>query len=531
MKANANQSWRGGDDTVESRMGAGYRIEPPRMKAFSEARDEDEGKSAGISEKALGRLFEAARSAIIIVDTHGKMTLVNTKTEEFFGYEREEMLNRSLEMLLPERFRDGIGGVPGSYLSNMLTHQMGAEMEICGLKKDRTEFPVEIFLSPWDTGEQQLIVAIMRDVTARKQTQETMRQLNETLAAVFENAPDAIFVANAEGRMTRANSQAEALFGYKREELIGQPIEILLPERFRHSHVRHRAGYMAEPRMRKMGKGLDLYGLRKDGNEFPVDIMLSPMQTHEGRNVIAIVRDITQAREAEEALRKSHDELELRVRMRTAELHKANETLLEVVGAEQSRIGQDLHDGLCQHLTGIEFRTSVLVDRLADYPEARDEATKIAKLIREGIHQARMLARGLSPVHLESDGLMAALEELTSNTGKIFVVECRFECPQPVRVADHSVATHLYRIAQEAISNAVRHGRARSIVVALVKGNGTATLSITDDGCGILPHADDTAGMGLRIMRYRAEMIGANLQIGPVEGQGTAVRCTLRNDP
>lgn len=360
---------------------------------------------------------------------------------------------------------------------------------------------------------------------------ETMQPLNETLSAIFENAPDAIFVVNGEGRVTRANPQAEALFGYGREELIGQPIEILLPQRFRHAHTRHRAVYKEEPRTRKMGEGLNLYGLRKDGTEFPVDIMLSPMQTHEGRNVIAIVRDITQARETQEALRRSRDELELRVQLRTAELHKANEALLEVVSAEQRRIGQDLHDGLCQYLTGIEFRTSVLVDQLADHPEARAEATKIAKLIRGSTQQARMLARGFSPVHLESDGLMAALDELASNTGKIFVIECRFECPQPVHVSDHTTATHLYRIAQEAISNAVRHGHARSIVVALAKENGTATLRIMDNGCGFLSQGDSAAGMGLRIMRYRAEMIGATLRIEPGDGIGTAVTCVFRSAP
>lgn len=499
------------------------------MKIFHDDHEEEKGECARISEKALARLFEAAPSAIIIADTDGEVGFVNRNTEELFGYSRDEILRRPVEILIPERFRSAHETHRASYLSEMLTRQMGADMEICGLRKDGTEFPVDIFLSPWYTGEQQLIIVIIRDVTARKRTEATMQQLNETLTALFENAPDAIFVVDAEGRMTRANSQAETLFGHKREELIGQSIEILLPERFRRGHVRHRAGYMEEPRMRKMGEGIDLYGLRKDGSEFPVDIMLSPMQTREGRNVIAVVRDITQAREAQEALLKSHEELELRVRMRTAELYHATEALLEVVSTEQRRIGQDLHDGLCQYLTGIEFRTSVLVDMLADYPEARAEATKIGKLIRDGTHQARMLARGLSPVHLESDGLMAAIEELTLNTEKIFLVECRFECPQPVQVGDHTVATHLYRIAQEAISNAVRHGRARCIAVALVKGDRTATLSISDDGSGFRSHADSVTGMGLRIMRYRAEMIGATLGIGAGKGNGVAVVCTFQN--
>jgi signal transduction histidine kinase len=192
------------------------------------------------------------------------------------------------------------------------------------------------------------------------------------------------------------------------------------------------------------------------------------------------------------------------------------------------RIGQDLHDGLCQQLAGIEFRNSVLVLQLAKEEEAKTECERIGELIRDATRQARLLAKGLSPVQLEANGLMSALEELTSNASKLFNITCRFECPRPVLVADNTVATHLYRIAQEAITNAVKHGRTRSIVVNLSSSADESTLRITNDGAEFPPDANAKGGLGLRIMEYRAEMIGATLKIGSAKGKGTTVACTFK---
>jgi PAS domain S-box-containing protein len=204
------------------------------------------------------------------------------------------------------------------------------------------------------------------------------------------------------------------------------------------------------------------------------------------------------------------------------------EQILEISEREQRRIGQDLHDGLCQQLTGIEFRNSVLVQQLAKQREAKAEAGRIGELIRDVTRQARLLAKGLSPMQLECDSLMSALEELTSNASKLFSVCCRFACPQPVLVEDNTVATHLYRIAQEAITNAVRHGHAKSIVVSLSSSVDQSTLRITDNGAGFLAAARAKGGLGLRIMEYRAEMIGATFRIGSANGKGTTVACTFK---
>ena len=204
------------------------------------------------------------------------------------------------------------------------------------------------------------------------------------------------------------------------------------------------------------------------------------------------------------------------------------EELLAISGREERRIGQDLHDGVCQQLAGIEFRNSVLVQQLAKDEKAKAEAMLIGELIRDATRQARFLAKGLSPVQLDANGLMSALEELASNASKLFSISCRFECPQPVLVRDNTVATHLYRIAQEAITNAVKHGHARCIVVSLSDSVGQLTLRIWNGGAGFLTGASAKGGLGLRIMQYRAEMIGGTLKIVSANGEGTTVACTFK---
>jgi len=203
------------------------------------------------------------------------------------------------------------------------------------------------------------------------------------------------------------------------------------------------------------------------------------------------------------------------------------EEILAISGREEQRIGQDLHDGVCQQLAGIEFRNSVLVQQLAKDEEARAEAMLIGELIRDATRQARFLAKGLSPVQLDTNGLMSALEELTSNASKLFNISCQFECPRPVLVGDNTVATHLYRIAQEAITNAVKHGQARCIVVSLLDTENQLTLRIWNGGAEFLADASAKGGLGLRIMQYRAEMIGATLKIVSANGKGTTVACTF----
>jgi two-component system CheB/CheR fusion protein len=200
--------------------------------------------------------------------------------------------------------------------------------------------------------------------------------------------------------------------------------------------------------------------------------------------------------------------------------------ILAISEREQRRLGHDLHDDLCQQLAGIEFLTQRLAgDLTARAAGAASRASEIAQMVQRAMTQTRELARGLSPVRLEAEGLADALRELAAGTKKVFRCDCRFRCNPPVLVPNHTVATHLYRIAQEAVSNALRHGKARRIDISLAAKGHSVILTVNDNGMGIPCKLPRRTGMGLHIMRYRAEVIGGALKVEPSARGGTRVVC------
>ena len=241
-----------------------------------------------------------------------------------------------------------------------------------------------------------------------------------------------------------------------------------------------------------------------------------------------------------EALQQAHDVLERRVEERTVELMTANASLqresaerqrmaremLEVSDREQRRIGQDLHDGLGQLLAGMAFLGQALAQKLARQSIAETaEAARLVQLANKAMTWARELVRGLSPVELEGDGFIVALQDLAMQAEHLFGITCQVTCDRLPPMPDHTVATHLYRIAQEAVNNAAKHGQARHVVLALTPGQHSTTLTIHDDGIGFQEGANKPTGMGLRIMHYRASMIGASLTIHSDASSGTTVIC------
>ena len=234
-------------------------------------------------------------------------------------------------------------------------------------------------------------------------------------------------------------------------------------------------------------------------------------------------------------LRALHTELEERVRQRTAALTgeiqertRLQKELLEISEREQQRIGRDLHDGLCQHLTGTALASHVLGQKLADksLPESAD-ANRLVELVEEAIELTRTLARGLHPVEMRAGELADSFQELTASACEYLKVSCNFECQKTVPLLDVNATTHLYRIAQEAITNAVRHGKAGRVNVCLDYADGEIVLTVTDDGVGLPENARNGDGMGLRIMACRADMIGATFNIERLPTRGTRVTCTL----
>lgn len=233
-------------------------------------------------------------------------------------------------------------------------------------------------------------------------------------------------------------------------------------------------------------------------------------------------------------LRRSQDELENKVRQRTqaltkeiAERERLEKEILEVSEREQRRIGHDLHDGLCQHWAATAMAGQVLGEKLAakSLPEAAD-ATEVVRLVEDGITLTRNLAHGISPAEMETEGLVTAFRDFAVNISRMFKVDCRFECNLPPHIEDPAVATHLYRIVQEAVNNALRHGKPKQIVISLSSRKGCLELTVEDDGGGLPDDWQKGRGMGTRIMAHRAAMIGGTLSIEPNPTGGTFVKCT-----
>ena len=216
--------------------------------------------------------------------------------------------------------------------------------------------------------------------------------------------------------------------------------------------------------------------------------------------------------------------------MEVTERKRLEEQILQISEMEQRRIGQDLHDGICQHLAGIELKSQALAQTLEKKAKAQAaQAEQIARHVRDVMGQARSLARGLSPFILEAEGWVPALRELAAHTEELFNVKCSFKSDGPVAIDDAATATHLYRIAQEAVANAIKHGKAGAVEISLTHVNDRIVLAISDNGTGFKPSAHPATGMGLRTMQYRAGRIGATLLVqAPSEG-GTRVVCFFQN--
>lgn len=338
-----------------------------------------------------------------------------------------------------------------------------------------------------------------------------VRDSEERLRAILETAVEGIITIDERGVVESINPAAENIFGYAAAEVIGQNVSMLMPSPDREQHDSYIRNYLRTGHAKIIGIGREVVGQRKDGTVFPMDLAVSEVKLADRRLFTGFVRDITERKHAEELER----------------------TLLSISEREQTRIGQDLHDGLGQHLAGIELMSQVLEQNLST-KKLKGEAARaaeIARHVREAISQTRLLARGLSPFVLESDGLLAALKELAHRTENVFRVACEFQSAGNVALPE-AVANHLYRIAQEAVTNAIKHGKAKHVTIELA-GRGVPAeppqliLTVKDDGVGMPDVLPEKRGIGLRIMQYRAHVIGGTLTAERDPAGGTIVRCTV----
>lgn len=333
--------------------------------------------------------------------------------------------------------------------------------------------------------------------------------------AQYKAALDAhsiVATTDSRGLITFVNDKFCEISGYSRRELLGNDHRMINSGAHPKDVFRDLWHTITRGRI---WRG-ELCNRAKSGSRYWVDTTIFPFLGPDGKpqRYMAIRTDITDRKRVE------------------AEREALERQLIEATEREQRRIGRDLHDGLGQHLTALEMMNHTLADRLRSVaPELVPQASEISRHIRETITRTRQLSHGLSPISMDDGGLVGALQELAEFTTAGGRVECKFHCEHPVHFDDTNVATQIYRIAQEAVTNAVRHSGAKHVFIELSRAGARLELSVRDEGKGFPDELARGTGIGLATMQYRARLIGANLEMTSKPGEGVRFCCTLFYQP
>ncbi len=438
------------------------------------------------SAERFRQVVEWAPNAMVMVNRDGVIDMVNAQAEQMFGYPRADLLGQLVDMLLPERFRCGHPGLRQAFFSDPCSRWLAGGRDLYALRQDGSEFPVEIGLNPIETDQGTMVLSAIVDISERKRLEERFRR-------VVEWAPNAMVMVNRDGVIDMVNAQTERVFGYDRAELLGQPVEMLVPERFRGRHPGMRGSFFVAPQSRPMGAGRDLFALRKDGSEFPVEIGLNPIETDQGVMVLSAIVDISDRKHKEEHIVQALKEKDILL----GEIHHRVKNNMQIV-----------HSLLELQLA----RTSdpVVIGML------RDGQSRIYSMAL--IHQTLYQSKDFARVDFDS-----FLQSLISNLATSYGAP-----PNRVDVSIQagrvllpiSVAVPCGLVVNELITNAFKHAfagdRPGHVIASLRREpDHQVVLSVSDDGVGFPDGLDiaQTTTLGLQLVGLLANQLSAEVTI------------------
>lgn len=468
---------------------------------------------SGVAEK----LLDTTTDALLIVDSGGKIVYVNPVTERLFAYSRDELLGMSVDQLLPDAVRERHAGHRQRYHGAPHARPLVSGLSLQGRRKNGETFDAEISLTPINSGNEILVASIVRDISEGDFSEAYFRQLLRT-------APDAMIIVDLEGRIAIANDQSEKMFGYAHDELIGKPIETLLPACYRERHIEHRQRFSGDPSLRPMGSGMDLQARRADGSEFPVEISLSPIKSDSGMFVSSVIRDVTQWREMEKDL--------IEARQAAERAHKANTAFLAAASHDLRQPVQAL-----SLLTGALRRTvkdELSLEMVESQMHSLDAMTN---LLNSLLDISRLDAGGIEP-EIEEFPLQRVIDRLSAE----FTRQARQKGldfhAESSNVIVRSDPNLLGEIIQNLVSNAIRYTGVGEVLMSYRAGDGEITIDVVDTGIGIAAeHLEDIFrefhqlrsdapsnegfGLGLAIVRRLADLLGHEIAVNSTPGEGS----------
>ena len=465
----------------------------------------------------VGGIVESAMDAIVTIDEHQRVVQFNAAAERVFLWPRGAVVGQPLAMLIPQRFHGAhTAHIERFGRTSVTSRSMGSQMVIFGVRANGDEFPIEASISQHVESGQRLYTVILRDVSQRVRSEAALARSESRLRSILDSAMDAIITIDEDQHIVLFNTAAEEVFQCSREEAIGASVSWFIPERFRAAHAGHIQRFGdGGAASRRMGAARVVMGVRRNGEEFPIEASIS--QTSEGneRFFTVILRDVTERVRAHEALKSSKEEIQ--------NLAVAASAARE---QEKRRIARELHDELGQALTALKMDVgSLRSSPLGTGEAARRTLDSMQSLLDSTVAAARRISADLRPMMLDDLGLTAAADWLAQNFTDRTGVPCELVLDESADLdLPDPYATAVFRVLQESLTNVAKHAEATHVEATLERIGGEVVLMVQDNGKGMAPGAENKRGsFGLVGLRERAYLLGGSVRVDSKPGAGTLV--------